>query len=62
MNAMLTQKRIIFLGYGLPSGEVANYVVSACAMGSGAGGVLRGFTERAFPYTNLTNLDELLKL
>ncbi|CAG8726608.1 3141_t:CDS:10 [Cetraspora pellucida] len=39
-------KRIIFLGQGHPSGDVANYVLSACAMGSGSGGVLGGFTER----------------
>ncbi|CAG8519140.1 3841_t:CDS:10 [Paraglomus occultum] len=62
LNALLTQKRIIFLGQGRPSGEVANYVLAACAMGSGGGGVLRGFTERAFPYTNLTQVDELLKV
>ncbi|KAK9717437.1 hypothetical protein K7432_006219 [Basidiobolus ranarum] len=61
INALLTQKKIIFLGHGLPSGEVANYVLAACAMGSGSGAVLRGFTERAFPYTNLTNVDELRK-
>ncbi|CAG8583499.1 13259_t:CDS:2, partial [Racocetra fulgida] len=41
---------------------IADYVLSACAMGSGSGGVLRGFTERAFPYTNLTNVDDLLKV
>ncbi|KAI8987406.1 stabilization of polarity axis-domain-containing protein [Mycotypha africana] len=61
LNALLTQKRIIFLGYGHPSGEVANYVLAACALGSGCGTVLKGFTERAFPYTNLTSIDELLK-
>ncbi|CAG8625896.1 6909_t:CDS:10, partial [Ambispora leptoticha] len=62
LNALLTQKRIIFLGQGHPSGDVANYVLAACAMGSGSGGVLRGFSERAFPYTNLTQLDDLLKV
>ncbi|KAI8338870.1 docking domain of Afi1 for Arf3 in vesicle trafficking-domain-containing protein [Chlamydoabsidia padenii] len=61
LNALLTQKRVIFLGYGHPSGEVANYVLAACALGSGCGTVLRGFTERAFPYTNLTSVDDLLK-
>ncbi|KAJ2794653.1 hypothetical protein H4R20_006151, partial [Coemansia guatemalensis] len=60
MNGLLTQKRIIFLGHGKPAGEVANYVLSAVALGSGGGGVLRGFANRAFPYTNLTNLDTLL--
>ncbi|KAG9299886.1 hypothetical protein G9A89_005415 [Geosiphon pyriformis] len=62
LNALLTQKRIIFLGQGHPSGDVANYVLAACAMGSGSGGVLRGFSERAFPYTNLKQLDDLLKV
>ncbi|KAJ2721439.1 hypothetical protein GGI07_003952 [Coemansia sp. Benny D115] len=60
MNGLLTQKRIIFLGHGKPAGEVANYVLAAVALGSGGGGVLRGFANRAFPYTNLTNLDTLL--
>ncbi|KAI8985337.1 docking domain of Afi1 for Arf3 in vesicle trafficking-domain-containing protein [Pilobolus umbonatus] len=61
LNALLTQKRVVFLGYGHPSGEVANYVLAACAIGSGCGTVLTGFTERAFPYTNLTSVDDLLK-
>ncbi|KAI8884579.1 spindle pole body interacting protein [Backusella circina FSU 941] len=61
VNALLTQKRVVFLGHGHPSGEVANYVLAACALGSGCGTVLKGFTERAFPYTNLTSVDDLLK-
>ncbi|KAJ2647324.1 hypothetical protein IWW40_004799 [Coemansia sp. RSA 1250] len=60
MNGLLTQKRIIFLGHNKPAGEVSNYVLAAVALGSGGGGVLRGFANRAFPYTNLTNLDTLL--
>ncbi|KAJ1774360.1 hypothetical protein J3B01_003497 [Coemansia erecta] len=60
MNGLLTQKRVIFLGHGKPAGEVANYVLAAVALGSGGGGVLRGFANRTFPYTNLTNLDTLL--
>ncbi|KAG8907144.1 hypothetical protein FRB99_005252 [Tulasnella sp. 403] len=54
-NALITQKRIIFMGYGRPAGHVANYVLAACALGSGCGCQLRGFIERAFPYTNLSN-------
>jgi hypothetical protein len=54
-NALVTQKRIIFLGHGRPANHVARYVLAACAFGSGCGAVLRGFTHRAFPYTNLTN-------
>ncbi|KAI9292829.1 spindle pole body interacting protein [Neoconidiobolus thromboides FSU 785] len=61
LNALLTEKRIIFLGHGLPSGKVANYVLAACAMGSGCGIVLKGFLERAFPYTSLSDIESLLK-
>ncbi len=60
VNALLTQKRIIFLGYNLPSGEVAEAVLAACALASG--GLLRGFTRHAFPYTDLTKIDDLIKV
>ncbi|KAH7886952.1 docking domain of Afi1 for Arf3 in vesicle trafficking-domain-containing protein [Phlebopus sp. FC_14] len=53
-NALITGKRILFLGHNIPAGQVANYVLSACALGSGCGVVLRGFIERAFPYAGLT--------
>ncbi|KAI9786080.1 MAG: hypothetical protein M1816_008108 [Peltula sp. TS41687] len=59
-NAMLTQKRVTFLGHNLPSGEVAEAVLAACALA--AGGTLRGFTRFAFPYTDLTKIDDLLKV
>ncbi|KAF2089270.1 spindle pole body interacting protein, partial [Saccharata proteae CBS 121410] len=60
VNAVLTQKRIVFLGHNLPSGEVAEAVLAACALASG--GILRGFTRHAFPYTDLTKIDDLLKV
>ncbi|OJJ47898.1 hypothetical protein ASPZODRAFT_131502 [Penicilliopsis zonata CBS 506.65] len=60
INAMLTQKRVIFLGHNRPSGEVAEAVLAACALASG--GILRGFTRHAFPYTDLTKIDDLLKV
>jgi hypothetical protein len=60
LNALLTQKRIIFLGHNLPSSEVAEAVLAACALASG--GLLRGFTRHAFPYTDLTKIDDLLKV
>ncbi|RMZ78079.1 hypothetical protein DV737_g4047, partial [Chaetothyriales sp. CBS 132003] len=60
INAMLTQKRVIFLGHNQPSGEVAEAVLAACALASG--GLLKGFTRHAFPYTDLTKIDELLKV
>jgi hypothetical protein len=56
----LTGKRIVFIGYGLPSGEVAHFVLAACAIASGPNGMLRGITERAFPYTDLSKVDQLL--
>ncbi|KAF2823351.1 spindle pole body interacting protein [Ophiobolus disseminans] len=60
VNALLTQKRIIFLGHNRPSGEVAEAVLAACALASG--GVLRGFVRHAFPYTDLTKVEDLLKV
>jgi len=60
VNALLTQKRVIFLGYNMPSGDVAEAVLAACALASG--GVLRGFTRHAFPYTDLTKVDDLLNV
>ncbi|KDQ58432.1 hypothetical protein JAAARDRAFT_193004 [Jaapia argillacea MUCL 33604] len=57
-NALITGKRIIFLGYNRPAGQVSSYVLSACALGSGCGCILRGFIERAFPYANLINREE----
>lgn len=60
VNALLTQKRVIFLGHNRPSSEVAEAVLAACSLASG--GILRGFTRHAFPYTDLTKVDELLKV
>lgn len=57
-NALVTGKRIIFLGHHRPAGQVSSYVLSACALGSGCGIILRGFIKRAFPYANLTNREE----
>ncbi|KDE03431.1 hypothetical protein MVLG_06094 [Microbotryum lychnidis-dioicae p1A1 Lamole] len=58
-NALVTNKRVVFLGHGHAASLVANLVLAACALASGCGAVLGGFVERAFPYTNLTNLDNL---
>lgn len=60
VNALLTQKRVIFLGHDRPSGEVAEAVLAACALASGT--ILRGFTRHAFPYTDLTKIDDLLNV
>ncbi|GAA5928125.1 AFI1/MesA family protein [Sporobolomyces koalae] len=58
-NALVTGHRVVFLGHGLPAGKVADMVLAACALASGCGTVLAGFEERCFPYTNLSNLDNL---
>lgn len=48
------------MGHGKPSGELADIVLAACAMTSG--GILRGFSEYAFPYTELSKVDHLLQV
>ena len=58
LNGLITGKRIIFLGHRRPAGDVSNFVLSACALASGCGIVLRGFIERAFPYANLENRED----
>ncbi|ODN98332.1 hypothetical protein L198_03576 [Cryptococcus wingfieldii CBS 7118] len=58
-NALLANKRVMFLGHGLPANQVARMVLAACALVSGCGQVLRGFPECAFPYANLASLDIL---
>lgn len=60
INAVLTEKRVVFLGHQRPSGEVAEAVLAACALASG--GILRGFTRHAFPYTDLSKVEELLNV
>ncbi|WVO14083.1 hypothetical protein L204_101711 [Cryptococcus depauperatus] len=59
LNALLAQKRVMFLGHGLPANQVARMVLAACALGSGCGQILRGMTQCAFPYANLASLDIL---
>lgn len=59
LNALLTSRRVLFLGHNKPAGDVAAFVLAACALVSGSGAVLRGFVRRAFPYTNLMGLDVL---
>lgn len=51
---------MIFLGHNRPSEEVSELVLAACSLVSG--GVLRGFTRHAFPYTDLSKSDDLQKV
>ncbi|KAJ3203247.1 hypothetical protein HDU67_010290, partial [Dinochytrium kinnereticum] len=55
-------KRIVFLGHQRAAGDVANYVLAACAAGSGGGALLKGYAERCFPYVSLAGLDNLLSV
>eukprot|EP01112_Ceratiomyxa_fruticulosa_P006401 TRINITY_DN171_c0_g1_i4.p1 TRINITY_DN171_c0_g1~~TRINITY_DN171_c0_g1_i4.p1 ORF type:complete len:741 (+),score=159.44 TRINITY_DN171_c0_g1_i4:381-2603(+) len=55
-NALLQQRRILFLGNGSAAGEVCNYVLAALAMVCPP---LRGLVNRCYPYTNLCYLDFL---
>lgn len=56
--ALLTQKRILFIGLNTPSRDVAEHVLACCSVASA--GILRSFTTNAFPYTDLSKVDELL--
>lgn len=58
-NALVTYKRVIFLGHGLPAATVASHVLAAAALGGGCGAVIPGFKERVHPYANLISLDTL---
>lgn len=56
LNSLLFERRIIFLGYAHPAGEVCDMVLAALAMVSPP---LHTVIKRTFPYTNLVNLDFL---
>lgn len=59
-NAIITYKRVIFLGHNLPAATVAGHVLAAAALASGCGAVLPGLIqERCSPYANLISLDTL---
>ncbi|KAI9203833.1 stabilization of polarity axis-domain-containing protein [Polychytrium aggregatum] len=62
LNALLTEKRVLFMGYQRPAGDVANYVLAACALISGGGSLLKGISGRCFPYIGLAGLDTLLSV
>lgn len=61
-NAIVTGKRVVFLGHNQPASRVASHVLSACALGSGCGTGWRGIARRCFPYANLGTMDELEKV
>ena len=58
LYALLMEKRVLFVGYQRPCGEIANYVLAAAAMASG-GDVIPGIAHRVFPYASLAAVDSL---
>ena len=58
--ALLTEKRVLFVGHGKPCRDVGNCVLSCIAIASG-GDLLDGVIDRCFPYASLGNVEELLK-
>ncbi|KAJ3348789.1 hypothetical protein HDU91_006503 [Kappamyces sp. JEL0680] len=58
--ALLTEKKVLFIGHSRPCREVGNCVLSCVAIASG-GDVIPGTIDRCFPYTSLANLDTLLQ-
>lgn len=59
VHALLSQKRIIFLGAQISAKEVAKYVLAACALCSP---ILKGFENRAFPYISLHLVEYILSV
>ena len=57
--AILTEKRIVFVGHQRPCNEVNNCVLSSIALASG-GDLLPKVENRCFPYASLANVDMLL--
>lgn len=55
-NAILSEKRIFFLGFDRPAGELSSYVLSAICLVCPP---FTGLVANSFPYTNLCYLDFL---
>ncbi|KAK9370501.1 docking domain of Afi1 for Arf3 in vesicle trafficking-domain-containing protein [Lipomyces kononenkoae] len=60
MNSLLTEKRVVFMGARRAAKDVVDVVLSACALISS--GILRGFSNRAYPYTDLSKIDRLIQV
>eukprot|EP00455_Lapot_gusevi_P001772 TRINITY_DN10680_c0_g1_i3.p1 TRINITY_DN10680_c0_g1~~TRINITY_DN10680_c0_g1_i3.p1 ORF type:complete len:458 (-),score=111.90 TRINITY_DN10680_c0_g1_i3:124-1497(-) len=55
-NAILTEKRVLFVGHNQPAHDVCSLVLGACLLVCPP---LQGTLQRAFPYATLTNMDFL---
>lgn len=56
-NALLAHRRVLFIGHKMHARDLCRQVLAACLLTSPP---LRGTKRRAYPYTNLTNLEGLL--
>ncbi|KAK9238521.1 docking domain of Afi1 for Arf3 in vesicle trafficking-domain-containing protein [Lipomyces kononenkoae] len=60
VNSLLTEKRVVFMGARRAAKDVVDVVLSACSLISS--GILRGFSSRAYPYTDLSKIDRLIQV
>ena len=61
INAVLTGKRVLFLGHHISASEVCQHVLALVSLASGNGSILRGIAKRCFPYCSLFHLDTVLQ-
>jgi hypothetical protein len=61
LYALLTEKRILFVGHQRPCKEIANCVLASVAIASG-GDLIPGVSDRCFPYASLANVEQLVKI
>ena len=61
INAVLTGKRVLFLGHHISASDVCQHVLALVSLASGNGAILRGIAKRCFPYCSLAMLDTVLK-
>ncbi|KAJ3401467.1 hypothetical protein HDU80_005979 [Chytriomyces hyalinus] len=62
MNALLTDKRIVFVGCGRSANEISNYVFAASSFGSGGGLVLSSLLDRTFGIVGAKEIQDLQPL
>eukprot|EP00835_Amoeboradix_gromovi_P002933 NODE_179_length_15798_cov_0.379769.p1 type:complete len:601 gc:universal NODE_179_length_15798_cov_0.379769:12332-10530(-) len=60
INAVLTGKRVLFLGHHISASEVCQHVLALVSLASGNGAILRGIAKRCFPYCSIFHLDTVL--
>ena len=60
INAVLTNKRVLFQGHHISASEVCQHVLALVSLASGNGAILRGITKRCFPYCSIFHLDTVL--